>query len=146
MLRIKQIDHLVLRVTNIDKMMAFYTTVLGCRVEKIQRAIGLYQLRAGTSLIDLIPVSGELGAKGGAPPAAQGRNLDHFCLQVEPFDADAIATHLREHGVEPGEVRSRYGARGDGPSLYISDPEDNVVELKGPPWASSPTDGGASAE
>ena len=134
MFSIKQIDHLVLRVIDIDKMMAFYTAVLGCGVEKIRADIGLYQLRAGSSLIDLVPVDGQLGAKGGAPPAAQARNLDHFCLQVEPFDAEAIAARLREHGVEPGEVQSRYGAQGDGPSLYISDPEDNVVELKGPPW------------
>ena len=134
MFTIKQIDHLVLRVIDIDKMMAFYTAVLGCGVEKIREDIGLYQLRAGTSLIDLVPVDGQLGTKGGAPPGAQGRNLDHFCVQVEPFDAEAIAAHLREHGVEPGEVQSRYGAQGDGPSLYISDPENNVVELKGPPW------------
>ena len=134
MFKIKQIDHLVLRVRDIDKMMAFYTTVLGCSVERTRADIGLYQLRAGSSLIDLIPVDGQLGAAGGAPPATQGRNLDHFCLQVAPFDADAIAAHLHEHGVEPGAVQSRYGAEGNGPSLYISDPEENIVELKGPPW------------
>ena len=134
MFTIKQIDHLVLRVTDIDKMLAFYTTVLGCTVERSRADIGLYQLRAGTSLIDLVPVDGQLGAKGGAPPAAQGRNLDHFCVQIEPFDSEAIAAHLHAHGVEPGEVQSRYGAQGDGPSLYISDPEANTVELKGPPW------------
>lgn len=131
---IKQIDHLVLRVTDIDKMMAFYTTVLGCSVERIRADIGLYQLRAGSSLIDLVPIDGKLGAMGGAPPATQGRNLDHFCIQIEPFDAATIGAHLREHGVEAGAVQSRYGAQGDGPSLYISDPESNVVELKGPPW------------
>jgi hypothetical protein len=85
-------------------------------------------------LIDLIPVDGTLGALGGAPPAEQGRNLDHFCLQIEPFNAKTIIAHLREHGIEAGEVQSRYGAQGDGPSLYIRDPEQNVVELKGPPW------------
>ena len=134
MFSIKQLDHLVLRVTDIDEMMKFYTAVLGCSVERIREEIGLYQLRAGSSLIDLVPVDGQLGAAGGAPPAAQGRNLDHFCLQIEPFDAETIATHLREYGIEAGEVQSRYGAQGDGPSLYISDPEGNVVELKGPPW------------
>ena len=134
MFNIKQLDHLVLRVTDIDEMMKFYTSVLGCSVERIRAEIGLYQLRAGSSLIDLVPVDGQLGAAGGAPPAEQGRNLDHFCLQIEPFDAGAIATHLREYGIEAGEVQSRYGAQGDGPSLYISDPEGNVVELKGPPW------------
>ncbi|MFT5172006.1 MAG: glyoxylase I family protein [Gammaproteobacteria bacterium] len=139
MFNIKQIDHLVLRVIDIDKMMAFYTKVLMCSVEKSRPDIGLYQLRAGTSLIDLVPVDGPLGAKGGAPPATHGRNMDHFCVQIEPFDAEAIAAHLHKHGVDCGEVQSRYGAQGDGPSLYINDPEANVVELKGPPWPIDPT-------
>jgi len=133
MLTIRNLDHVVLRVTDLRAMMAFYTDVLGCRVEKVQEALGLYQLRAGSALIDLVPVDGPLGAKGGAPPAAEGRNLDHFCLRVEPFDADAIIAHLRAHGADPAPVASRYGAEGQGPSIYISDPEGNVVELKGPP-------------
>jgi len=138
MFKIKQLDHLVLRVRDIDKMIAFYTTVLGCDVERSRPDIGLYQLRAGTSLIDLVPVDGQLGAMGGAAPGEQGRNLDHFCLQIEPFDAESIAAHLREHDIDAGEVQSRYGAQGDGPSLYIRDPEQNVVELKGPPSSTQP--------
>jgi glyoxylase I family protein len=132
-LTIKQLDHLVLRVTDLRTMMHFYTDVLGCPVEKVQEDLGLYQLRAGTALIDLVPIDGPLGAKGGAAPGAEGRNLDHFCISVEPFDADAIIAHLREHGADPAPVASRYGAEGQGPSIYVSDPEGNVVELKGPP-------------
>ena len=94
--------------------------------------MGLYHLRAGACQIDLISVNGELGRKGGLPPARQRRNMDHFCLRVEPFDADAIAAHLEAHGIEPGEVARRFGAEGDGPSIYIEDPEGNTVELKGP--------------
>ncbi len=134
MIRILQIDHLVLRVSDIDKMMAFYINVIGCTLEKIQKDIGLYQVRAGSSLIDLIPVDEKLGKVGGAAATAEGRNLDHFCLRVQPFDADAIGRHLRANGVEPGAVESRYGAEGQGPSVYVTDPEGNVVELKGPPW------------
>jgi glyoxylase I family protein len=133
MLTIKQLDHLVLRVTDLRTMMHFYTDVLGCPVEKVQEDLGLYQLRAGTALIDLVPIDGPLGAKGGKAPGVEGRNLDHFCLSVEPFDADAIIAHLREHGADPAPVASRYGAQGQGPSIYVSDPEGNVVELKGPP-------------
>ncbi len=114
-------------------MMAFYTGVLGCPVEKIQENLGLYQLRAGSALIDLVPVDGPLGLKGGAAPGTEGRNLDHFCLRVEPFDAAAIIAHLRAHGADPAPVASRYGAEGQGPSIYVTDPEGNVVELKGPP-------------
>ncbi len=135
MFRIRHLDHLVLRVTDLRAMMAFYTEVLGCSVEKVQEALGLYQLRAGTALIDLVPVNGPLGAKGGAPPGTEGRNLDHFCLRVDPFDADAIIGHLRAFGADPAPVASRYGAEGQGPSIYVADPEGNVVELKGPPDA-----------
>ncbi|HYZ23999.1 MAG TPA: VOC family protein [Rhodopila sp.] len=133
MLRIRHLDHVVLRVANLQPMMEFYTKVLGCPVEKVQEELGLYQLRAGGALIDLVPVDGPLGRKGGAAAGAEGRNMDHFCLRVEPFDADAIIAHLRAHGADPAPVASRYGAEGQGPSIYVSDPEGNVVELKGPP-------------
>ena len=100
----------------------------------MQEKIGLYQLRAGWALIDLVPVDGPSGQKGGAAPGKEARNLDHFCLQIEPFDAEAIIAHLKRHGAEPGPVESRYGAAGQGPSIYVPDPEGNMVELKGPPW------------
>jgi len=133
MFRIREIDHVVLRVRDLDAMLGFYCGVLGCPVERRQEAIGLVQLRAGGSLIDLVPVDGVLGRRGGAPPGAEARNLDHFCLRIEPWDADAIAAHLAGHGIVPGEAGRRYGAEGEGPSIYIADPEGNVVELKGPP-------------
>jgi len=133
MLKPQGLDHLVLRVVDLDAMTRFYVDVLGCSVERRQDEIGLVQLRAGRSLIDLVPVDGKLGRMGGAAPGAQGRNLDHFCLRVEPFDADAIRAHLAAHGVAAGRTESRYGAGGEGPSIYLSDPEANVVELKGPP-------------
>lgn len=133
MIRLQGLDHLVLRVVNLDAMLGFYVGVLGCSVERRWDEIGLVQLRAGQSLIDLVPVDGKLGRMGGAAPGAEGRNLDHFCLRVEPFDEAAVRAHLVAHGVEAGETESRYGAEGEGPSIYVSDPEGNVVELKGPP-------------
>lgn len=133
MIRPQGIDHLVLRVVDLDAMLDFYVHVLGCSVERRVDDIGLVQLRAGRSLIDLVPVDSELGRMGGAAPGAEGRNLDHFCLRVEPFDEVAIRAHLAAHGVEAGKTESRYGAEGQGPSIYLSDPEGNVVELKGPP-------------
>jgi glyoxylase I family protein len=133
MIRIRDIDHLVLRVINLDRMLAFYCAGLGCSVERRQDELGLVQLRAGRSLIDLVPVDGRLGRAGGPPPGSQGRNLDHFCLRIEAFDAVAISSHLREHGAAPGDVERRYGAEGEGPSIYVTDPEGNTVELKGPP-------------
>jgi len=134
MLKIRHIDHLVLRVIDLQRMLDFYQDVLGCSLEKVQEEIGLYQLRAGSALIDLVPVYGKLGRAGGAAPGREGRNLDHFCLRLDPFDAEEVAAWLRDKGVEPGAVESRYGAEGEGPSIYVSDPEGNVIELKGPPW------------
>lgn len=134
MFALRHLDHLVLRVTNLDAMMRFYIDVIGCSLEKVQQEIGLYQLRAGNSLIDLVPVDGTLGRAGGAAPGKEGRNLDHFCLRVDPFDAAEIHAHLQAKGLEPGKAESRYGAEGEGPSIYVTDPEGNVVELKGPPW------------
>ncbi|MDE2454887.1 MAG: VOC family protein [Burkholderiales bacterium] len=129
----REIDHLVLRVVDAAAMERFYCEVLGCSVERRQDAIGLIQLRAGRSLLDLVPVEGELGRAGGAAPGREGRNLDHFCLRVEPFDEAAIRAHLAAHGVEAGPLEARYGAEGSGPSMYLADPQGNVVELKGPP-------------
>lgn len=132
---VRQIDHLVLRVRDIDAMRSFYCEVLGCREERRQDEIGLLQLRAGASLIDLVSLDGTLGRMGGGAPGAEGRNVDHFCLRVEPFDRDAILGHLQAHGVRVGDFGSRYGAEGEGPSQYLFDPEGNLVELKGPPGA-----------
>jgi glyoxylase I family protein len=133
MFKLLGLDHLVLRVTNLDRMLTFYCGVLGCTVEKRQDAIGLVQLRAGAQLIDLVPVDGQLGRAGGAAPGHEGRNLDHFCLRIEPFDEPAIRQALVAQGIEVGPVVSRYGAEGQGPSVYLSDPEGNGVELKGRP-------------
>ena len=134
-IRIRDIDHLVLRVIDLPRMERFYCEALGCSVEKRQEAIGLIQLRAGRSLLDLVPVDGPLGRAGGAAPGREGRNLDHFCFRVEPFDEAAIRAQLRRFDVEAGPLEPRYGAEGEGPSIYVTDPEGNVVELKGPPGA-----------
>src|ERR1022692_1051699 len=133
MIRIRDIDHLVLRVVDLDRMLHFYCDVLGCTIERRQDSIGLVQLRAGRSLVDLVPIGGELGRAGGAAPGIEGRNLDHFCFRVEPFDEVGIRRVLEAHGVAAGPMESRYGAEGEGPSIYVMDPEGNVVELKGPP-------------
>ena len=133
MIVLREIDHVVLRVVDLARVQAFYCDVLGCRVEREQPDIGLVQLRAGRSLVDLVPVDGELGRAGGAPPGREGRNLDHLCFRVDPFDETEIRRHLGAHGVAAGEVAMRYGAEGRGPSIYIEDPEGNVVELKGLP-------------
>jgi catechol 2,3-dioxygenase-like lactoylglutathione lyase family enzyme len=130
---VRDIDHLVLRVAHLERMLDFYVGVLGCTIARRRDDLGLVQLRAGRSMLDLVPVEGKLGRAGGAAPGREGRNLDHFCLRVEPFDEQAIRAHLAAHGVAAGETAERFGAEGEGPSIYITDPEGNTVELKGPP-------------
>lgn len=134
MIRIRDLDHVVLRVVDLERMTRFYIDVLGCSIERRQDEIGLVQLRAGSALVDLVPVDGKLGRMGGAPPGREGRNVDHVCFRVEPFDEAAIRAHLDRFGVANEPAASRYGAEGEGPSIYIDDPEGNTVELKGPPY------------
>lgn len=133
MFTIRGIDHLVLRTADVGRLVRFYVDVLGCTIEKEQPAFGLTQLRAGSGLIDLVSLDGPLGKAGGAGPGAEGRNLDHFCLRIHPFDADSIFDRMNIHGIDASPVEQRYGAEGQGPSIYVKDPDGNTVELKGPP-------------
>jgi glyoxylase I family protein len=121
--RIDEIDHVVIRCADRERALKFYVEVLGLSEERRLEQIGLVQLRAGHSLIDLVP----------APErsAESGRNVDHFCLGVETADFEGLVAYLRERGVEQiGQPSTRYGAHGMGLSVYIRDPEGNVVELK----------------
>jgi catechol 2,3-dioxygenase-like lactoylglutathione lyase family enzyme len=129
---LRAIDHVVLRIRDLDASLRFYCDVLGCTLDKRQDAIGLIQVRAGSSLIDLVPLDGILGRRGGAGPKSEGRNLDHFAIQIAPFEEDKIRAHLAAHEIEIVESGQRYGAEGTGPSVYILDPDGNTVELKGP--------------
>jgi len=132
-MRVLGLDHVVLRIRDVDAALRFYSEGLGCPVERRSDELGLIQLRAGTALIDLVPLDSPLGRAGGAPPGSEGHNQDHFCLRVTPFEPEALAESLRQVGAEPGPVERRYGAEGVGPSLYVRDPDGNTVELKGPP-------------
>ena len=128
-LRIAGLDHVVLRCARLDETMTFYVEVLGCAVERELPDLGLHQLRAGRALIDLVPIGSRLG--GSHPPDAERGNMAHYCLRLDDPDWDAIGAHLRAHGVAFEPPETRYGADGYGPSIYVSDPEGNTVELKG---------------
>jgi len=129
---LRGLDHVVLRVHDVARIRAFYCEVLGCTLEREQPELGLTQLRAGSSLIDLIAVDGKLGRSGGAAPARDGHNVDHICLAISMFDEAGLRTYLASQGAVVGESGVRYGAEGEGPSIYLVDPEGNGVELKGP--------------
>jgi len=123
------LDHVVLLVGDMERARRFYCDVVGCSVDRELPQYGMLQLRAGASLIDLVDISDEAGAWG-RPPVAGGRNMDHLCLATAGFDADALRKHLAEHGVEIVEEGVRYGATGDGYSIYFNDPFGNQIELK----------------
>ena len=132
MLKLRGIDHVVLRVADIGVMKSFYCDVLGATHVAYRPDLGMSHLRVGNAMIDLVEVAGPLGKPGGAAPDKEGRNMDHLCLRVEPFDQQAIVAHLERHGVAVGKITSRFGAEGNGVSIYLTDPEGNTVELKGP--------------
>jgi catechol 2,3-dioxygenase-like lactoylglutathione lyase family enzyme len=130
---IEGLDHVVLRVRDMAKSIAFYTGVLGCPEERRLEKLGLIQLRAGRTLIDLVDLDSELGLRGGRAPGTEGRNLEHFCLRIGRFDEAALSAYLAAHGIDFEKAETRYGADGYGLSIYIADPDGNIVELKGPP-------------
>jgi catechol 2,3-dioxygenase-like lactoylglutathione lyase family enzyme len=131
---VERIDHVVLRVSDLEVSIAFYAAVLGSAVVRRRDDLGLVHLRAGASMLDLVSVDGVLGRNGGAAAGAEGRNMDHLCLRVEPFDELALRAHLDALGVRhSGAAAINFGAEGDGPSIYCTDPDGNSIELKGPP-------------
>ena len=134
MIRIKKLDHIVIRAQDSERLVEFYCRVLGCTVERrTSPDIGIIQLRAGDALIDIVMVDSEIGRMGGAAPGNEGRNMDHFCVRLEHFEEGAIRGHLARFSVVGSKLETRYGAEGNGPSIYIQDPEGNTVEIKGPP-------------
>ncbi len=126
---VERIDHIVLRVRDLDASIAFYRDILGCEVVWRRERLGLVHLRAGASMIDLLRID---GPPGHAAARTGGRNLDHVCLRIEPFDEVALVAHLARHGLAPaGPAALNFGAEGEGWSLYLSDPDGNTLELKG---------------
>lgn len=130
---VQRIDHVVLRVSDIERSVCFFKSLLGCEVVKRRDDLGLVHLRAGASMIDLISVQGSLGRNGGKAPGSEGRNMDHLCLRVQPFEEAAILAFLDASGVtHTPKAQSNFGAEGTGPSVYFTDPDGNEIELKGP--------------
>ncbi len=136
MLNIVGLDHIVLRTSDLHAMLHFYQTVLGCPVERELVDLGLTQLRAGSALIDIVTVDSELGKLGGKAPQQNGRNLDHLCLQCKFPSESELIHYLDQFNIKTEPFAERYGAQGYGRSIYIQDPEGNVVELK--PWLAQP--------
>ena len=69
------LDHVVLRVRSLDGALRFYCEALGCSIERRVDELGLIQLRAGTALIDLVPIDSPLGRAGGSAPRGFGSGV-----------------------------------------------------------------------
>lgn len=119
-----ELDHVVLRVRDQAASQRFYTGILGLTLDHVNEPIRLIQLRAGRHLIDLLPLApGE--------PAAPTARMDHICLSIRCDDLAAVAAFLKEAGIDvEGDVVARRGAFGEGPSLYVRDPDGYRIELK----------------
>jgi glyoxylase I family protein len=125
------IDHVVLRVRDLEESTRFYVDVLGCTVEKRRDDLGMVHLRAGNSLIDLVDIDGVLGRRHASTGESGGHNMDHLCLSIANLSTEQIRRHLETHGVAVGEVSRRFGASGEGETIYLKDIEGNGIELKG---------------
>jgi catechol 2,3-dioxygenase-like lactoylglutathione lyase family enzyme len=123
------LDHVVLLVGDMGVAKRFYCEVVGCAVDRELPEYGMLQLRVGASLIDLVDIGSEKGAWA-RPPVEGGRNMDHVCIATAGFDPAQVHAHLAGHGVEIVEEGVRYGATGDGYSVYFNDPFGNQIELK----------------
>lgn len=121
MIRVTELDHIVLNSADVERSLAWYVGELGLepvRVDEWRRGEVFFpSVRVnGSTIIDLMHMP------------RVGENVDHFCLVIEPTDLDAVAGSGRFEVVDgPG---TRFGARGDGTSLYVRDPDGNVVELR----------------
>jgi catechol 2,3-dioxygenase-like lactoylglutathione lyase family enzyme len=126
MLQVRGMDHLVLVVSDVERSLAWYMGELGLapvRVDEWRAGVAFFpSVRVDdATIIDIVP-------DGGIERNTQHGNVDHFCLVVEPCDLSAMAESGRFEVVDGPD--KRYGARGDGLSLYVKDPDGNTVELR----------------
>lgn len=126
------IDHVVFLVDDMVKALQFYCDVLGCQPGYSYPRLGMEQVWCGNALIVLWDTT-HPGAASAVPPVKGGRNVDHVCINLSPFDVSELIGHLNSHMVAIDRTAFHGGARGMGESIYIFDPFGNKLELKGPP-------------
>ncbi len=131
MLTVAALDHFVLRVRDLDASLAFYRDVLGLPIQFLDEYRAgqrpFVSVRIGNQLLDLVPDPTFDPAAG----KSAGGFL-HFCIGVPAGSLGRIVPWLKEKGVTilEDQPMPRMGATGMGLSIYITDPDDYVVELK----------------
>lgn len=134
--RLQAIDHIVIRAANAAELVAFYVEAIGCKLAWDRPELGLTHLEAGNAMIDIVSIEGPLGTQGvslaakAEAGAGSGRNVDHLCLRIAPFDFEALKAHFERFAIVLAPPQARFGAQGNGLSIYLTDPEGNGVELK----------------
>jgi glyoxylase I family protein len=133
-IKVTELDHIVLNVSDIERSLKFYTDVLGLQAERLDEfkagKVGFPSVRInGDTIIDLFPTH-VVEKKFEAGEKRQG-NLNHFCMVVEREDFSGIVDYLARHeiAVREGPI-SRWGARGRATSVYFLDPDGNEVEIR----------------
>lgn len=133
-IKITELDHIVLNVSDIDRSLAFYTQVLGLKGERVgefkEGKVGFPSVRINEhTIIDLFPLKGTDSAQKSGEKTKG--NLNHFCLVVEKEDFSGIIDYLKDHSVpiHQGPI-SRWGARGRATSVYFLDPDGNELEIR----------------
>jgi catechol 2,3-dioxygenase-like lactoylglutathione lyase family enzyme len=120
-IRVTALDHVVLNVADVERSLRFYVDELGLE------PIHVEEWRKGERLFPSVRVSADSIIDLLAAPRT-GENADHLCLVVEPMDFDALVASGRFEIL--GGPGTRFGARGDGTSVYLRDPDGNLVELR----------------
>lgn len=133
MMRASAIDHVALTVSDLEASTAFYVDVLGFTLARSRPELGMNHLRIGSSLIDLVSSEGVLGRQGGGMPLGRPASLDHICICFDHFDAETARRELSALGIASEEPVLRYGARGEGLSLYFKTADGHRLELTGGP-------------
>jgi catechol 2,3-dioxygenase-like lactoylglutathione lyase family enzyme len=119
--RVLGVDHLVINSRDVEKSLSFYCDTLGLRAERVEewrrQEVIFPSVRIDEStILDILPEK------------RTGENVNHFCLTIEPTDLEALKRDGPLDVVDGPDIR--YGAKGDGVSLYVRDPDGNVIELR----------------
>jgi catechol 2,3-dioxygenase-like lactoylglutathione lyase family enzyme len=128
------LDHVGVRVTDLDRAIAFYTEMFGFEMVERRMLTGNDHVESAAlkvsedSLVFLLA-----NPAFTAQPTSVEARPEHFCLTFEPAEFEGIVGRLRAAGAldrPEADLRPRSGATGRSPSVYVLDPDNNQIEVK----------------